>query len=72
MWALTCGNEQTVKRLIVDQPDIMPYYGKNGRYGAEYPGLGKRQITVQVTTAILQGRASSIWRDRLQVNMCRG
>lgn len=63
-------DEQTVKRLIVDQPDIMPYYPEKR---AVQRGIdlawGKRQITAQVTTGILQGESIKHLADRLQVNI---
>ena len=63
-------DEQTVKRLIVDQPDIMPYYPEKR---AVQRGIdlawGKRQITVQVTTGILQGESIKHLADRLQFNI---
>lgn len=54
----TLLNEQTVKRLIVEQPDLMPYYPpkravKRG-IDLEY---GKKQITSHVTSGILQGNS---------------
>lgn len=63
-------DEQTVKRLIVDQPDIMPYYPEKRavRRGIDL-AWGKRQITVQVTTGILQGESIKHLADRLQVNI---
>lgn len=52
----TLIDENTVERLIVEQPDLMPYYPKkravNRGIDLEY---GKRQITAQVTSSILQG-----------------
>lgn len=63
-------DEQTVKRLIVDHPDIMPYYPEKR---AVQRGIdlawGKRQITNQVTTGILQGESIKHLADRLQVNI---
>ena len=63
-------DEQTVKRLIVDQPDIMPYYPEKR---AVQRGIdlawGKQQITAQVTTGILQGESIKHLADRLQVNI---
>lgn len=60
-------DEQTVKRLIVDQPDLMPHYPpeKAVERGIDL-AWGKRQITAQVTSGILQGESISKIADRLQ------
>ena len=60
-------NEQTVKRLMVEQPDLMPYYPpkralKRG-IDLEY---GKKQITKSVTSSILQGKSIKRMADDLQ------
>lgn len=60
-------DEQTVKRLIVEQPDLMPYYPpkralKRG-IDLEY---GKKQITKSVTSSILQGKSVKHMADDLQ------
>lgn len=60
-------DEQTVKRLIVEQPDLMPYYPakralKRG-IDIEY---GKKQITKSVTSSILQGKSIKHMADDLQ------
>jgi hypothetical protein len=54
----TLFDEQTVKRLIVEQPDIMPYYpkAKAVKRGIDLE-YGKRQITANVTSGILQGNS---------------
>lgn len=61
-------DEQTVRRLIVDQPDLMPYYPEEKalkrNIDLEY---GKKQITAAVTTGILTG--SSI--DRIAADLRR-
>lgn len=51
-------DEQTVKRLIVEQPDLMPYYPakKAVKRGIDL-AYGKRQITAAVTSGILQGNS---------------
>lgn len=59
--------EQTVKRLMVEQPDLMPYYPpkralKRG-IDLEY---GKKQITKSVTSSILQGKSIKHMADDLQ------
>ena len=55
----TLYNEQTVRRLIVEQPDLMPYYPKEKavRRGIDLE-FGKKQITNAVTSGILMGRSS--------------
>ena len=51
-------DEQTVKRLIVEQPDLMPYYPekKAVKRGIDL-AYGKRQISASVTSSILQGKS---------------
>lgn len=53
----TIWDEQTVKRLIVEQPDVMPYYPPKRalRRGIDL-AWGKKQITACVTSSILQGK----------------
>lgn len=63
----TLWDERTVKRLIVEQPDLMPYYPpkravKRG-IDLEY---GKKQITASVTSSILQGKSIKHMADDLQ------
>jgi len=60
-------DEQTVKRLMLEQPDLMPYYPpkralKRG-IDLEY---GKKQITKSVTSSILQGKSIKHMADDLQ------
>lgn len=63
-------DEQTVKRLIVEQPDLMPYYPEKRavKRGIDL-AWGKRQITAQVTAGILQGESIKHLADRLQTNI---
>lgn len=63
-------DEQTVKRLIVEQPDLMPYYPPERavKRGIDL-AWGKRQITSQVTTGILMGDSIKHLADRLQTNI---
>jgi len=63
-------DEQTVKRLIVEQPDLMPYYPPKRavKRGIDL-AWGKRQITAQVTSGILQGESIKRLADRLQNNI---
>ena len=51
-------DEQTVKRLIVDNPEVMPYYPpeKALNRGIDL-AYGKRQISASVTSSILQGKS---------------
>ena len=52
----TIFDEQTVKRLVVERPDLMPYYpkAKAVKRGIDLI-YGKKQITATVTSGILQG-----------------
>lgn len=63
-------DEQTVKRLIVEQPDLMPYYPPKRavKRGIDLK-WGKRQITAQVTSGILQGESIKHLADRLQTHI---
>ena len=66
-FAVLDEREQTLKRLISEQPDIMPYYP---RAKAVARGIdldyGKSQITKVVTSAILQGKSIPHIADDLQ------
>ena len=63
----TLFDEQTVKRLIVKQPDLMPHYPPER---AVQRGIdlkyGKQQITASVTSSILQGKSIGKIADDLQ------
>ena len=63
----TLWDEQTVKRLIVEDPDLMPYYPpeKAVKRGIDL-AYGKQQITASVTSSILQGRSIKGIADDLQ------
>lgn len=63
-------DEQTVKRLIKEQPDLMPYYPPERavKRGIDLK-WGKQQITAQVTSGILQGESIKHLSDRLQKNI---
>ena len=63
-------DERTVRRLIVEQPDLMPYYppGRAVKRGIDL-AWGKRQITAQVTQGILQGESVKHLADRLQIHI---
>ena len=60
-------DEQTVKRLMVQQPDLMPYYPKERalKRGIDL-ALSKKQITASVTSSILQGKSIKGMADDLQ------
>ena len=64
---LTLWDESTVKRLIVEQPDLMPYYPAKRAVARgidlEY---GKKMITKNVTSSILQGKSIKGIADSLQ------
>ena len=51
-------DEQTVKRLVVDNPEVMPYYPpeKALKRGIDL-AYGKKQISASVTSSILQGKS---------------
>ena len=51
-------DEQTVWRLIVEQPNLMPYYPKKKalKRGIDLK-WGKKQITKSITSGILQGKS---------------
>lgn len=52
-------DEATVRRLIVEQPDLMPYYPaeKAVQRGLDLE-YGRKQITAAVTSGILQGKGT--------------
>lgn len=60
-------DEQTVKRLIAEQPELMPYYPEKRalKRGIDL-AYGKKQITASVTSSILQGRSIKGMADDLQ------
>ncbi len=63
-------DEQTVKRLIVDNPELMPYYPpeKALNRGIDL-AYGKRQISACVTSSILQGKSIKGMADDLQTRI---
>lgn len=65
--AYTLWDEQTVKRLIVEEPNLMPYYPAERavKRGIDL-AWGKQQITKQVTSGILQGESIGKIANRLQ------
>lgn len=54
----TLWGESTVRRLIVEEPDLMPYYPKKKalKRGIDLK-WGKQQITKSVTSGLLQGKS---------------
>lgn len=60
-------DEQTVKRLIKEQPELMPYYPPERalKRGIDL-AWGKKQITASVTSSILQGKGIKGMADDLQ------
>lgn len=60
-------DEQTVKRLVVEQPELMPYYPPKRalKRGIDL-AWGKKQITASVTSSILQGKSIKHMADDLQ------
>lgn len=60
-------DEQTVRRLIVEQPELMPYYPPKRalKRGIDL-AWGKKQITASVTSSILQGKSIKHMADDLQ------
>lgn len=66
----TLWDEQTVKRLIVEQPDLMPYYPpKRALQRGIDLKYGKQQITASVTSFILQGKSIPKIANDLQSRM---
>lgn len=63
----TLWDEQTVKRLVVEQPNLMPYYPPKRavKRGIDL-AYGKKQITASVTSSILQGKSIKGIADDLQ------
>lgn len=64
----TLFNERVVKRLIIEEPNLMPYYPKDKavKRGIDL-AYGKRKITENVTSGILQGLAI----DKIAKNLQR-
>lgn len=63
----TLFDEQTVKRLIEEEPDVMPYYPPKRavKRGIDL-AYGKQQITASITSSILQGKSIGKMADDLQ------
>ena len=66
----TLWDESTVRRLIVEQPDLMPYYPKSSalKRGIDLE-YGKSQITKHVTSGIIRGLAPGKIAAELMANM---
>ena len=66
----TLWDESTVRRLIVEEPDLMPYYPKEKalKRGIDLK-YGKKQITSAVTSGILRGNSVGKIASDLQVHM---
>lgn len=66
----TLWDESTVRRLAVEEPDLMPYYPKKKalKRGIDLD-YGKKQITHQVTSGILLGEGIGKVANRLQENI---
>ena len=63
-------DEETVKRLIKDDPDLMPYYpAKRALNRGIDLAYGKRQISACVTSSILQGKSIKGMADDLQTRI---
>ena len=60
-------DEQTVKRLILESPNLMPYYPPEKAiiHGIDL-AWGKKQITASITSSILQGKSIKQIADDLQ------
>lgn len=63
-------DEQTVKRLLMEQPDLMPYYpeARAVKRGIDLE-YGKRKITECVTQGILQGESIDRMARKLMDNI---
>lgn len=66
----TIWDEQTVRRMVVEQPDVMPYYPQKKALNRGIDlAWGKRQISAQVTAGILLGESTGKLATRLQTNI---
>lgn len=63
-------DEHTVKRLLVEQPDLMPYYPEKRAIKRKIDlAYGKRKITEYVTQGILQGESIDRMARKLMDNV---
>lgn len=60
-------DESTVKRMIVENPDVMPYYPPDRAIDRGIDiAYGKQQISANVTSSVLQGKSINGIADDLQ------
>lgn len=66
----TLWDESTVRRLITEEPDLMPYYPEKKalKRGIDL-SYGKKQITSTVTSGILQGKSIKGLANDLQTRI---
>lgn len=66
----TLYDEQTIKRLLVEQPNLMPNYPKDKavKRGIDL-AYSKQQITASITSGILQGKSIGSIADDLQTRI---
>lgn len=66
----TLWDESTVRRLLVEQPDLMPYYppGRALSRGIDL-AYGKEQITKHVTSGIIRGLSPGKIANELMANI---
>lgn len=73
--SFTLFDEQTVKRLIAEDPDMLPYYPEEKAVKRDIDlAYGRRQIQANITSGILQGKSVYKIADDLQeaiTNMSR-
>lgn len=68
--AFDLWDEQTVRQLLVTQPETMPYYPPKRAVQRNIDlAYGKRMVTNQVTQAIIQGESIPQLTKRLQRNI---
>ena len=66
----TMWDESTVRRLLVEQPDLMPYYPPSRALNRGIDlAYGKSQITKHVTSGIIRGLAPGKIANELMANM---
>lgn len=66
----TLWDESTVRKLLVEQPDLMPYYPPSRALDRGIDlAYGKSQITKQVTSGIIRGLAPGKIANELMANI---
>ena len=66
----TMWDESTVRRLLVEQPDLMPYYPPSRALNRGIDlAYGKSQITKHVTSGIIRGLAPGKIANELMANL---